>query len=322
MLTGEIVKKELGLQKFPNVMICRVLVSTFRVYLVIYDSKMKTRPITDAEIKRMQYVLPGMMYPFARKPVLLPSIKIETFNGSLVQSMFFVIDISGKYSDRRDLEKVFENTPQYYGPLKEFVTMSDLADNSATSSFTKSTRAQRNRAVGAENKTAKLVDVNIDTVEDHVTFIFKTTATLPIYPDDATYGKTNPDTFEIQRNPDKEYEMYIRILNFFEWLKGTKPEAESITQEDIKDVLKVNNVQVFSTSPSYHWQGMNYWLSQLDGSIYPTDIEPKLWNASNRHGNDGTFLDKHLAGLMKQMAFFRNPMALMLTKRLKDRGLI
>lgn len=319
MKTGMKVLKGLGLEKFPNVEVARVLVSTFKIYVVFYDSKMRTRPITNTEVRRMQYFLPGMQFPFKDKPSLLPLISLRDFNGPLRQAMFFVVDLAGKYSDGRHLDKKFESIePVFTGKLHELVSFSDLNRADVTSDLTNRTRADRNREVGAENRTAKLVDVTIDTVEDHVTFIFKTTATTPLYPQNYDFKKTDPDTFNLQRNPDKEYELHLRVVDFFKWLKGTKPDASTITAQDVKDVIDINPVQVFSTSPSFHWQGFNWWMSQLDGSIYPTSIRPQSWNQI--HGDGEAFLDKHLYGLIRQINFFHNPMASMLTKRLRDRG--
>ena len=61
-------------------------------------------------------------------------------------------------------------------------------------------------------------------------------------------------------------------------------------------------------------------LITLDAAIFPTKIAPKKWDKI--HGDGDAFLDKHTAGLINQMGFFLNPMASMLTKRLRDKGLL
>lgn len=327
MKSGEIIKQRLGLSHLKYVMISRVLGTSYKTYVIFYDSRRPTFPITNQRALKGPPTGGLFLYPFEDEPTYLPLMKLEDFNGALHPSMFFVVDMSGDFGRRENKvnlqrESIEERKlyPHFFGSLKEFITFSDLKGADTLGNVTRRTRRTRNSELGTENRLAKLVDVNIDTVEDHVTFVFKTQATTPIYPDDAAFQKTNPDNFQLQRNPDKEYELYLRVLNFFEWLRGTKPDTQEITRQDVKDVIQVNNVQVFSTSPSFHWQGMNANLSQLDGSIYPTDIMPTVWK--DRQGSDDYLLDKHLYGLVRQINFFDNQMASMLTKRLRDRDLI
>ena len=129
-------------------------------------------------------------------------------------------------------------------------------------------------------------------------------------------GEVNPKTFKISKNSGKVYELQIKILNFWEWLDVF--EGEEITSKELKDILKVSDVQVFSTSPSFHWTSPNYFLSQLDGSIYPTDIAPKVWDKIRGE----SFLDKHLAQLFSSIDFFIPQMAQKLNSKLRSRNLI
>jgi len=323
--SGTKIKKLLGIEAFDKARISRILVSTYKIYVIFIDSKLPTKPITNETIKRMQYFLPAMEFPFKEKPRMLPLMDLKDYNGSINNAMYFLIDMAGRYGQNNLRTKTFENFKQFMDTskeeLEEFVKLSDLNTPDTISDFTARTRSERNSELKPENFLAKLVDINIDTVQDHVTFIFSTTVTTPIYPKDFDYKQTNPDSnFNLVNNPNKKYELSIRILDFFKWLKGTKPEGEDVTEDDVRDVLEINNVQVFSTSPSFHWQGMNANLSQLDGSIYPTNIMPTVW--ADRHGTEDYFLDKHLYGLLRQIKFFSYPMTKMLNKRLKDRELI
>jgi len=326
MKTGEILKSRLGLSHLKYVYISRVIGTAYRTSIIFYDSRRPNVPITTHRALKGDHTAGLFLYPFQKEPTYLPLIPLDDYAGPLHPAMFFVVDLSGEYGKSRnkvDLKR--ESTekklrPHYFGSFKEFVTFNDLNSPSVISAVTQRSRTERNRELSPENMLAKLVDINIDTVEDHVTFVFKTPATTPVYPDDYDYRKTDVNNFELENNPGKTYELYLRVLNFLEWLKGTKPDAEKITAQDVKDVLKVNNVQVFSTSPSFHWQGFNFWMSQLDGSIYPTDIRPTRWD--NIHGDGQAFLDKHLYGLIRGISFHTNYMASTLNKKLKDRGLI
>lgn len=256
----------------------------------------------------------GVLFHSKSQPVIEVYSRDEAALGDFLNSEFYQKHIEGKYTyvpagslDERQ--------------LNEFLTMGDLQSTDTASSMTKRFRKARNTLVGKENTLAKLVDLFIDEGDKSVTFAFLTEVTP--YPDDPDYEwqETDPTTFDLSTNRSKVYEIQIKILEFLDWL-GTEPDKTEITEMDVKEVFKVSNAQVFSTSPSFHWQGMNYNLSQLDGSIHPTTIAPKVWNQPGRHGPDDYFLDKHLYGLMRNIVFWYSPMASMLTKKLKDRGLI
>jgi hypothetical protein len=320
--TGKQLKSKLGLSHMKYVEISRVLISTYKVYLVFYDSRRPNFPITTQRALKSGHIAMLYQYPFEDSPTVLPLMHLDDFNGPLHPAMFFVVDMAGDKGDSKnkvDLKR--ESVPRFYGNLNEFMTLSNLKSADSASAFTQRTRKQRNQAVGTENKTSKLVDLSIDTVEDHVTFVFKTTATTPIYAPSAEFGKVDPNDLQIKKNPDKSYELYVRILDFFEWLDAQQIDDRTLTSKDIKEILEVSNVQLFSTSPSFQYQSMNFNMSQVDASIYPTNIAPKVWDSPHLHG-ENAFLDKHLYGLINQIGFFANPMASMLTKRLKDRGLL
>jgi hypothetical protein len=121
-------------------------------------------------------------------------------------------------------------------------------------------------------------------------------------------------------NPSKTYEIWLKFLNVTDWL-GAFDEKETITQKDVKDMIDICNVQVWDNNPSFHWQGANWGLSQLDASIFPTDIEPKHWGP--KHGGAGNYMfSKHLSQLIDSMAFFRNQMASSLTYALRKASLL
>lgn len=259
--------------------------------------------------------------PFVKRPTTTPLMDIEDFNGTLRPAFFFTIDLSGEFGSDRKLTKILDGvkTGGAEFSLKEFVTLADLNNTGNISDFTMNFRRQRTSLMGGENTVAKLVDLFVNEADRSVTFAFLTEVTP--YPDDPDheYQEVDPDTFELSNNRSKVYEIQIKILEFFDWL-DTNPGLDKITEKDMKEIFDVANVQVFSTSPSFHWQGFNAWCSQIDASIYPTDIMPKFWD--QYHGDGEAFLDKHLYGVIRQIKFWMNPMASMLTRKLKDRGLI
>lgn len=88
-------------------------------------------------------------------------------------------------------------------------------------------------------------------------------------------------------------------------------EGFEITAEDIATLMDVCDVKLWSDSPAFHYQGTNYQLSQMDASLYPTNIRPKHWNAKHK---DDNYIDKHLGGLVDSVPSFYGQMA----QRLQD----
>jgi hypothetical protein len=195
--------------------------------------------------------------------------------------------------------------------LDEGLTFSDFKNHAGLSMFTKFFRKQRNEILkGSENKTAKIKQLVLSPKKDYVTFIFKT------IPTKKPASKTDPNR-NFSLSGANTYTMEIRILNFFTWLKSVTDlsETNEFTLKDLKEILKVADIQLYCNDPSFHWQGMNAHLSQLDASIYPTDIPPHYWDHYHRGDQ---LLCKHLSGLISQFGFFQNNMSAMLNKALKQ----
>jgi len=193
----------------------------------------------------------------------------------------------------------------------EEISLNDFSKLNLVSSQISKTSAERRDAMKQQGKLGsgggssvprftKFVQMKIDEGNDWVTFYFLTEATPLIYPKDHEYTDTIATTKGLESNPSKLYELQMRFLGISE-LKKT-PE---INAQKIKEWLWNTDFQVWNNAPSFHWQGFNYKMSQLDGSIHPTDIAPKVWNEV--HGN--TYLDKHLVDLFINLKFFLNQMA-------------
>lgn len=320
--SGIHVKNKLGLGGLPFVKIARLIGYSISIYLIFYDTRRPQLPLTTRRILKAPMPTMAYRYPFKRRPPMTPPRDIDDWNGEHKNALFFSIDLAGYMGDEKELTRIIDSSMKVTGRLQEFVTFDDLQNDSSATDFTRNTRRQRNQAVGAESRVAELIDVELNPSDDYVTFQFMTEVTEPIYPDDYTFQQTNPTNKNLQRNTGKTYEIELRILEFFSWLDTRPDDAGDLTSSDIKDVLDTANVQVWSNAPSYHYQGMNFYASQLDASIYPTDIEPQFWNQSHLHGSGPYLLDKHLLGLVKAIKFWRQPMASMLTKRLKSRGFL
>lgn len=337
--TGELLKKELGLENIRFAKILRIAISSYKILLVAYNSYRPTMPITSYRLLRWPFV--GMLYHGTalfhsedKIPPTTPPMDIEEYNGSLRGALVMAVDLAGyRFVDEDVFTKVFESKEEsreespktrslFYGTLKEALTIADLADPEAMSGLTRKFRKERTSIMKGENVTAKLADVFVEEGKGTVVFAFLTEATEKYAPEHE-YQEVDPNNLSLRRNTSKVYEVTIEVEDFFEWL-GTYPDKDSITREDIKEILDVSNVRVFSTSPSLHFQGMNFNLSQMDASRYPTNISPDEWGP--RHGGTGNyFVDKHMYGIIRQIVnrgFFLQQMASSLTSKLKQRGLI
>lgn len=110
--TGIILKQRLGLENFLYVSIVRVLISSYKIYLIFFSSRWPNIPITNTRI--FHNPMPSMLYtfPFKNRPLLGPVQKIEDFNGQIEDGMFFVIDLAGELGDsskRRVIEAQMSN---------------------------------------------------------------------------------------------------------------------------------------------------------------------------------------------------------------------
>ncbi len=106
------------------------------------------------------------------------------------------------------------------------------------------------------------------------------------------------------------------------WLEASKLDSTKVELQDIKTIIDSADCALWSNDVSFQYQGFNWWLGQIDASIFPTDIAPKVWNQPDRHGDGQAFLTKHFKQLFNALPFFKNLMASKLYKALKQRGIV
>jgi hypothetical protein len=310
--SGLHLKKKLGLASLPNVFLTRVLnAAIVKIYLIVYDSLNVNRYIPNLYCRQIGF--PAFLSIHANKKAWLsPLVSLDKYEGPLDRGLFFAIDLAGKFRRPSNLDFVYESVS--VNELSE-ITLFNLKARDAVSDLTQQHRQKRIQVMPKrENNLIQLIDVEINREEDWVTFKFLVEATEdPTAPEDK--GELDQTSSDIKPNPSKLYEMHLKVLKFFEWL-ATDPDG-TFTAEAVRDVLKVADIKIWSSDPSFWWQGMAYNLTQIDASIVPCDIAPKFWNGINYHG-ETYFLTKHLAGLFTNIAFWIPPMASMLNKRLKD----
>ena len=308
---GAKLKSQLGLDHISHVYMSRLVnAGPLRVYIVAYDSRYPDAPITSSLFRgrKAPFIT---RYPFTRRLRVLPFLPIERYRPELVGAMILVVDTAGRFADLDKVSSVLESKDDLTVLRLGEATLYDLKTaNNRISAITQKYRNKRNRALGPENRTAKLVDVLVDVSHDTVTFVFSTPATK--VPAQQTYPS---EGYGLHPNPSGRYIIAIEVTKFFSWLH-TAPEGATVTAKDIKDVLEVADVKLSSTSPSFFWQGMAWNLSQIDAAIYPVSIPPDMWGPRHFY----SLLDKHTYGVISQISFFLPIMANVLTKKLHRLG--
>lgn len=321
-------RKHFNIEKIKNVKITKVNNAPYHMYLVVLDSRSPNFPITTASVLRA--IPRNFLYANGRSTPLLPFVDLDKFNGSLTSNMFVLIDLAGQLRDRN---KYTEDTER----LTE-LTVLDLKDLSAMSPLTTIFYNERvgwavpdkngkKRKIFGGNKAIKIIGCNIRNVgsDDYAEWEFLTEVT----PKDDKKKQTKVDKgFELTDNPLELYELYIRIPDFFKWLDTRPDKDKKITREELQEILDNVDAQVFCTCPAQHWQGLNYNLTQLDASIYPTRIAPTVrvtskgkeigWKNKQKHG----LICKHLGSLFRHISFFEQIMLSMLNKKLKEKQII
>jgi len=173
--------------------------------------------------------------------------------------------------------------------------------------------SQERRVIqGDSPQSTKMVDISIG--NNDVTFFYLTEATEK-YGDDHEYLDADPKkNFQLERDPSALYEIQLRFLNLRSLTKN-----KDITLNDVKNWLWSTDIQMWSNAPSFHWQGFNKKLTNLNMAINP-------WNGQDTgkwdkiHG-DG-LVDKHLFDLFLHVKFFINLMAGQLLNRLRTQGYV
>jgi hypothetical protein len=350
--TGIQLKKDLGLENLPKVFYARCIgLLAYKVYFVFFDSRRPLINITSYEAHKKEF---APVIPFkggGRRLSLTNILRIEDFAGTIENSVFIRIDLSGRFQQMGDFEEsiaVKKKTinheleamakahllgvmcedmrvdlsadPSEFFPsqIVEAMVVDDFKTDDAVSAMTQKFRKLRKQLVGRENIAVKLVGFQFDRKKDWAQFMFRSAST----PNTPVKQDANPlANFKLQPNPNKVYTLLLRFNNFFEWMLDTLPDGQALTMKDMKDAIRVCPVKFWSNSPAFHWQGANYQLSQLDAAIYPTNIAPKFWNQPQYHG-DNNLLDKYLMALLRYLSFFLNNMTAMANKNLQKAGII
>ena len=225
-------------------------------------------------------------------------------NSGYVTLVIYDLGANGGYKYPSSLRsgKDFKN-------LRNSVTFTDL--EKTYSLFTRGKMRERRRGGQTPRTSTVRVDVDFDIKNDVVKYVFLVDATR----DEREVKKeVFPDkTFRLDENPARVYELtfvfYTLFLSYLILLEDL--DVDSVLQsiknmpypnKDLNLIFTTVPIKIFSTSPSFHYQGFNYNLSVLDGSVYPTEIAPQQWDKV--HGV--AFVDKHIGAMLNDKDFFLN----------------
>lgn len=201
--------------------------------------------------------------------------------------------------------------------------LSKRKDFRLASPMTRNFSTERTGIMGTAPKNTKLIAYDYDKAEDSITFYFMTEATEKYGPN-YQYKDVNPNrNFALERNPSKLYEIWLKLLNVsqLQSLSQSRVQkkkfdpniktqsnipASKISLEEVKAWIWDTDFKLFSNSPSFHWQGFNKKLSQVNASIFPwNEDDTGYWDSKHGEG----IIDKHLLDLFIHIKFFVNQMA-------------
>lgn len=304
---GQRIRRDLNLLPNLDAAIVKVYGFPIPIFVICYNSWIPERLPVKKKIHRAVGV-----FLFSRtghaKLMFSNPYPLDHYNSSLTKYLLITLDLAGEWTKNvvvKDLESI---------KFRE-ITINDLRKSHTVSPLTQRYATQRQTKQGPENRLAKLIQVEIDRKKDIAVFKFLTEVTMKAHKPGYKPMELVPGSDGVLvPNTSKTYELWIQVEKFFSLL-GTRPDPEAkITTLELKEVLVVADVKLFSTMPSWYWQGMAANMTQINAAIFPVDILPTIWH--DRMGGD-FFLSKDFANLLKHFDFFLPQMARLLSKELK-----
>lgn len=240
---------------------------------------------------------------------MAPPFDIEDFNGQLETGLFFVIDIAGYLGDPGIRTKVIENTikesqnifvyARSLKQLQEGLTIPDLKKNSISSLNKKFLKLRRSE--GESGST--LMGARRDKESDSVFLVY---SIAPTYDKEVLNYSSDGAAYM-----DSKYIAEIEFLNASNYIgdqdtfKSFKPSEQG---KLVLDMIDKAEIKLWSSDPSFIYQGAMETLDDLDTSIYPLWSKKGhgIWN--QRHGSE-FHLTKHLLEILNQIKFLYTDIA-------------
>lgn len=252
---------------------------------------------------------------FINEDITIPLNRGDSFKFGKFKNKTAVYD-SHYFNDKGDLIIVTPSGKEIPASkirlMSEELFLKDFKKHAGTSDFTKDWIEIRRKIRGAGNKSAKFHSIKINRRKDYIDIIFKS---IPTY--SGKERSVNVSSMTLNGNV-KAYTQTIRVLDFFKYAE-TKPnynEAE-LTNKEVKEVLNVCPVKVECNCGSFTFQGLSFYLTQLDGAIIDNNITPEVWNKYHDRKGDLGIICKHLSMIFNSIDFFLNPITSVINKYLK-----
>lgn len=331
--SGQIVKQQLGLDKFPNIKISRLLGHTYPVYVIYFNSHNLKLPILRHTVSRAHFT--SKMFfgtdSFKKPSMMTPLIDLDKFNGLIKGALFTTIDIAGyhmidKNQFKENIDSVLDSSMYYFGENLERIvedgySIPDLFNNvknkheldfykdrqtngSHVSDITQISWNDKNwRAIGADRDTSTLT----------ITFKVSPTYGVPNFVFKKDGGKTHANGYTI-RVQFQDINAWVESRIAFLALNSAD------RKEFINSVLKLAPVKLWSNDPSWMFRGSYENSTDLGYSMYdfhkqgiPTQKPSEVNSAYNKYykpyGSEKPAiftLSKHMIEVLKKLPDLSN----------------
>jgi len=114
--TGEILKLNLGLEKFKYVKIARALISSYKILFVWYDSRRPNVPLTTHRIRKFPWttmIFSGtdIFHNTKDGTTFAPPVPISEFNGMIRGALIITVDMIGNnLINTKSFTKIFRDS--------------------------------------------------------------------------------------------------------------------------------------------------------------------------------------------------------------------
>ena len=127
---------------------------------------------------------------------------------------------------------------------------------------------------------------------------------------------------ELTDNISDEYQIILRINDFWDLIDEFGLENKNdFTKNDVVALIQLSqDIKISDTTPSFWWMGTSYYLTQDNASLMPCNIAPKFWNRDDLRPN--VKVSKSMEGVLKNLGFFAQQIAMSIKKNLVDQGYI
>jgi len=219
-------------------------------------------------------------------------------------------------------EKYYSNQQE---SLTEKVTLPDLMKDRGMSLKSKYFRSERYKIMGQEQGNSKFIECKL-TKNHSIDYYFLSESTRKYKKGTKRKNADIHQGYRLSDNPSETYQITIRVLNFLDWISAF-PDIKEVTTNILREILRIAQVEMDSSVPSFYWQGAAYNLKAIGGTIYKQSIR-KPQNKKNKgwarpypkgHGEAGIFLDKISQSICNNIVRYIPDMAKATTKLLKEK---